>query len=179
VFDVKEFVEFCKSALALSDAQGSIAAELQRIVSNPGSISAPPPDDPNAWVLHRSESLSVLHTSYPKSFHTPAHDHGAWAIVSVYRGYEKNVLYERKEAEVEPIGQATIRAGEVVALEPTAIHDLATSPDERTCSIHVYGGDLFSSYHSMWLPPSLAESSYDQQAFRLSSAELTREARAV
>jgi predicted metal-dependent enzyme (double-stranded beta helix superfamily) len=178
VFIAEEFVEFCKSALSLSDAQSSITAELQRIVSNPGSISAPPPDNPDAWVLHRSESLSVLHTSYPESFHTPPHDHGAWAIVAVYRGYEENVLYVRKEGEVEPIGKTTIRAGEVVALEPTAIHDLATSPIERTCSIHVYGGDLFSSSHSMWLPPSLIESPYDQPAFRLSSTKLTREARA-
>jgi len=179
VFDGAEFVEFCRLALALPDPPGSVAAELRKIVSNPSSIAAPPPDDAKAWVLHRSDRLSVLHTSYPTAFHTPAHDHGAWAVVSVYRGFERNVLYTRNEDRLDPNAEGTIRAGEVVILEPDTIHDLATSPDERTCSIHVYGGDLFSSNHSMWLPPALIESPYDQEAFRLSSAELTRRARAV
>ena len=101
-----------------------------------------------------------------------------WAVVSVYRGREDNVRYVRSGAKISVLGRQSIRPGEVVLLDPGEIHDLSTSSDEPTCSIHVYGGDLYDhKNHSMWVPPALEEKPYDEQEFMRHSTEMAREAR--
>lgn len=60
------------------------------------------------------------------------------------------------------------------------IHHLSTSPEDETCSIHVYGGDLYRpGGHSMWLPPSLEERAYDEREFVRQTLEMSREARGL
>ena len=60
----------------------------------------------------------------------------------------------------------SINPGEVVVFEPEAIHDLSTSADEVTYSIHVYGGDLFDSKdRRMWTLPALKEELFDEPKF--------------
>ena len=73
------------------------------------------------------------------------------------------------------IDRRSIRAGEAVLLDADVIHDLSTCPDEPTCSIHVYGGDLYESRdHSMWPLPSLEEKPYEEQEFFRRSREMMR-----
>ena len=142
MFDPGKFVVFCQSALDARDAPAIIHAELLRIVARPQEIIPPSAGNREAWRLHRSPRLTVLHTAYPRSLRTPPHNHGTWAVVSVYRGREDNVRYVRSGATLIVSGHQTILPGEAVLLDPAEIHDLTTSSDEPTCSIHVYGGDL-------------------------------------
>ena len=140
----------------------------------------PPAGDRTAWQLLRSPRLTVLHTRYPRSLRTPAHNHGAWAVVSVYRGREDNVRYVRDGANIREVARQSLHPGDAVVLESTEIHDLATSSDRETCSIHVYGVDLYCpDGHSMWVPPSLEERSYDEKEFVRHTTAMTREARGV
>ena len=180
MFDPGEFVRFCQAALDATDAPAVIHTELLRIVARPEQITPAPAGNREAWRLHRSPRLTVLHTRYPRSARTPPHNHGMWAVVSVYRGREDNVRYVRSGAKISVFGRQSIRPGEVVLLDPDEIHDLSTSSDEPTCSIHVYGGDLYDhKNHSMWVPPSLEERPYDEQEFMRHSTEMTREARGL
>lgn len=180
MFDPKEFVRFCQAALGGPDPSAMIHAELLRIVAQPGEIEPPPAGDRTAWQLLRSPRLTVLHTRYPRSLRTPAHNHGAWAVVSVYRGREDNVRYVRDGANIREVARQSLHPGDAVVLESTEIHDLATSSDRETCSIHVYGVDLYCpDGHSMWVPPSLEERSYDEKEFVRHTTAMTREARGV
>ena len=179
MFDPGEFVRFCQAALDRPDAPAIIHAQLLRIVARPDEIT-PPPRNREAWRLHQSPRLTVLHTTYPRGLRTPAHNHGTWAVVSVYRGREENVRYVRSGASLIVSGRQSIRPGEAVRLDPDEIHDLSTSSDEPTCSIHVYGGDLYDhKNHSMWVTSLLEEKPYDEQEFVRHSIEMTREARGL
>ena len=180
MFDPENFVRFCQAAVQGRDPGARIQVELLRIVSRPGEIVSPPAGDRKAWRLCQSPSLTVLHTSYPRSLRTPAHNHGMWAVVSVYRGREDNVRYVRDGTRIREAGRQSLRPGETVLLDPKEIHDLSTSPDEETCSIHVYGGDLYRpDGHSMWVPPLLEERPYDEQEFVKHSIAMTQQARGL
>jgi predicted metal-dependent enzyme (double-stranded beta helix superfamily) len=175
MFDPASFVRFCQNVLHAPDAIAIIHSELLRIVATPAEIPPPARGKPEAWRIHRSSTLTILHTAYPRSTRTPPHNHGMWAIVSVYRGREDNVTYKRAGTGLSPLDTGSIGVGEAVRLEPEVIHDLSTCAEEPTCSIHVYGGDLYdSSNRSMWVPPSCQESRYDEEEFFRYSREMMR-----
>ena len=180
MFDPVDFVRFCEAALDAPDPPAIIHANLLRIVANPEEITSAPAGNREAWRLHQSPRLTVLHTTYPRSLRTPPHNHGMWAVISVYRGREDNVRYARADARLSVSGRRSIHPGEAVLLEPDEIHDLSTSSEEPTCSLHVYGGDLYDhSKRSMWVPPSLEEKPYDEQEFLRLSIDMMREARGL
>ena len=165
MFDEGSFVRFCQDALDKPHAPSRIQAELRRIVARPAEITAPG-SDRKSWRLHRSSRLTVLHTAYSPSLRAIPHSHGAWAVVSVYRGREDSTVFERNGRTISVTRRISINPGEVVVFEADAIHDLWTSRDEVTYSIHVYGVDLFDSEHRrMWIPPALEEEVFDEAKF--------------
>jgi len=94
------------------------------------------------------------------------HNHGTWAVVSVYQGQEDYVLYARAGSALVPVSTNSVRVGEAVILAEGTIHDLSTSVAQPTCSIHVYGGDLFDARRrSMWAPPEFLETAFDDREF--------------
>lgn len=166
MFDESSFVQFCQDALDEPLAPSIIQAELRRIVARPAEIALPQSSDRKSWRLHRSSRLTVLHTAYAPSLRAIPHSHGAWAVVSVYRGREDSAVFVRNGRTISVSHRISINPGEVVVFEPDAIHDLSTSPDEVTYSIHVYGGDLFDSERRrMWIPPAFNEETFDDAQF--------------
>ena len=166
MFDEGSFVLFCQDAIDQPDAPFIIQAELRRIVARPAEITLPPSSDRQSWRLHRSPRLTVLHTTYPPSLRAIPHSHGTWAVVSVYKGREDSTVFVRDGRNISVAQRISINPGEVVVFEPEAIHDLSTSADEVTYSIHVYGGDLFDSKdRRMWIPPALKEELFDEPKF--------------
>ena len=166
MFDATGFVGFCIDACKQSKPWALIHAELLRIVANPSAIARPPEGDRQAWRLHQSPTLTILHTTYPRSLKAMPHNHGTWAVVSVYQGQEDYVLYARAESGLIPITTNSVRVGEAVILAEDAIHDLSTSAEQPTCSIHVYGGDLYDAQRrSMWAPPAFLEAKFNEREF--------------
>jgi len=166
MFDPNSFIRFCIRACEQSNPWTLIHAELLRIVADPSAIARPPEGDRQAWRLHQSPTLTILHTTYPRSLKAMPHNHGTWAVVSVYQGQEDYVAYARAGSELTPITTTSIRPGEAVILHDDAIHDLSTSAEQPTCSIHVYGGDLFDArQRSMWAPPEFQEAKFNDAEF--------------
>lgn len=166
MFDPSGFVEFCIDACQASNPWTLIHAELLRIVANPSDIARPPEGDRRAWRLHRSPTLTILHTTYPRSLKAMPHNHGTWAVVSVYQGQEDYVVYAPAESGLIPVATNSIRPGDAVILGEDTIHDLSTSSTQPTCSIHVYGGDLFDGQRRrMWAPPAFREAEFDEREF--------------
>jgi predicted metal-dependent enzyme (double-stranded beta helix superfamily) len=94
------------------------------------------------------------------------HNHGTWAVVSVYQGQEDYVVYAPTESGLIPVATNSIRPGDAVILGEDTIHDLSTSSTQPTCSLHVYGGDLFDAQRRrMWAPPAFRETEFDEREF--------------
>ena len=166
MFDPTDFVQFCMDSCKQSNPWTLIHAELMKIVANPPAIARPPEGDRQAWRLHRSATLTILHTTYPRSLKAMPHSHGTWSVVSVYQGQEDYVVYARAGNGLIPVTTNSIRAGDAVILAEDTIHDLSTSAALPTCSIHVYGGDLYDAQRrSMWAPPAFREMKFDEREF--------------
>jgi predicted metal-dependent enzyme (double-stranded beta helix superfamily) len=166
MFDPTSFIRLCIDASEQSNPWTLIHAELLRIVADPSTIARPPEGNRQAWRLHQSPTLTILHTTYPRSLKAMPHNHGTWAVVSVYQGREDYVAYARAGSELRAIAAASVQPGEAVIFHDDAIHDLSTSAEAPTCSIHVYGGDLFDvQRRSMWPPPDFREVKFDDVEF--------------
>lgn len=166
MFDPPGFVGFCAEACEQSNPWTLIHAELLRIVANPSAITRPPEGDRQAWRLYRSPVLTILHTTYPRSLKAMPHNHGTWAVVAVYQGQEDYVIYARAESGLLPLATNSIRVGDAAMLAEDTIHDLSTSATQPTCSIHVYGGDLYDAQRrSMWVPPAFRETKFNEREF--------------
>src|SRR5438034_9570334 len=112
MFNPNRFVQFCESACDQANPWTLIHAELLEIVADPSTIARPPEGDRQAWRLHRSPTLTILHTTYPPALKAMPHNHGSWAVVSVYQGQEDYVVYARAGSALVPITTNSIRAGE-------------------------------------------------------------------
>ena len=116
----------------------------------------------DASVIHTDDSAHKI----PSLTEGYAAQPGTWTVVSVYQGQEDYGLYARDGSGLTPISVNSIRAGEAVILPEDTIHDLSTSASQPTCSIHVYGGDLYDAQRrSMWAPPELRETKFNEREF--------------
>ncbi len=75
---------------------------------------------------------------------SPIHNHGAWAIVAIVGGSEKNTLWRQAETAEHPhriqqVGEVTFIPGDVVAFLPGAIHNVEPVGDEPVVSFNLYG----------------------------------------
>jgi predicted metal-dependent enzyme (double-stranded beta helix superfamily) len=103
-------------------------------------------------VLATSRSLTIQRVVWPAGIRVPPHDHRMWAVVGVYRGREDNALFRRNGHRLDAIGGRHVQQGEVLVLDPDAIHAVANSTSAPCVALHVYGGDLDGTERSAWTP---------------------------
>lgn len=165
-FDKEEFVQSCieatdegtSAALAVRDL-------LERTVSAPlgiedavGSLDQIPAF--STW--HCSDAVTVLHVVWPPEVDLYAHDHRMWAVIGLYGGREDNKFFRRVEHDhIESSGGKTITAGEVAMLGSDVVHAVANPTREWTGSIHIYGGDYFSTLRTQWIGEPLTAVPFD------------------
>jgi predicted metal-dependent enzyme (double-stranded beta helix superfamily) len=75
---------------------------------------------------------------------SPIHNHGAWGIVAVLSGWEKNRFWRRKNDSkfpdaIEQVGEQILEPGEMISFLPDAIHDVEAAGDEPVITFSVYG----------------------------------------
>ena len=104
--------------------------------------------------LYYDGELSILIYEVPKERTIPAHDHGIWETLSVYRGRLRHVVYARTDDGRVP-GVAELRVQEDVVLErgdfaivapPADIHSF-TALEEGTYGITVVNGAYKAERH--------------------------------
>ena len=104
--------------------------------------------------LYYDGELSILIYEVPMGRTIPAHDHGIWETLSVYRGRLRHIVYARADDGRVP-GVADLRVQEDVVLErgdfaivapPTDIHSF-TALDEGTYGITVVNGAYKAERH--------------------------------
>lgn len=121
-------------------------------------------DLPGMHTVHRASDLTILHVVWGPKMEVPPHDHRMWAVIGVYAGCEVNRFWRRaKDPGLQPMGDATLCAGDAVVLDASVIHSVANPLARCTGSIHVYGGDFFAAERSEWASESAAEARFDPQ----------------
>ena len=70
--------------------------------------------------------------------------------------------------EVVALGAETIKAGETLSFDKSAIHSVHNPLDTFTGAIHVYGGDFLDTDRSEWDPETLSEQPRDPSRMKFS-----------
>ncbi|MGF1535532.1 MAG: cupin [Elainellaceae cyanobacterium] len=107
-----------------------------------------PPEQPGWSVnfLYREYSwpLTAQMVAWLPGNPSPIHNHGAWGIVAIVGGSEKNTIWRRMADSQHPdriqqVGEAIFIPGDVVAFLPGAIHNVDPVGEEPVVSFNLYG----------------------------------------
>ena len=104
--------------------------------------------------LYYDGDLSILIYEVPKDRPIPAHDHGIWETLSVYRGRLRHVVYERiDDAGVPGVADLRVKDDRVLArgdfaivAPPSDIHSF-TALEDGTYGITVVSGAYKAERH--------------------------------
>ncbi len=103
----------------------------------------------NLLHMPKDRVLSVIGGVWKPGQTTPIHDHLTWALVGVYEGEEREVIYRRvddrpgpKRAKLEKVSERVNGKGHVTVLGQAGIHKVDNVSDKIAKSIHVYGIDI-------------------------------------
>ncbi|MFV1962660.1 MAG: hypothetical protein ACC658_12625 [Acidimicrobiia bacterium] len=154
-FDKDLFVADCLTAVGSGQgAQSAVRDIVERAVSTPGAIEAevrPRSESPMMTIWHRSDELTVLHIVWPPNADLFAHDHNMWAVIGVYGGREDNQFYRQlPDGRIEPHAGKTLLQNDVVALGSEVVHSVRNPTRDWTATLHVYGGEFFTTPRTMW-----------------------------
>lgn len=105
-----------------------------------------------AYALYRAADTSLCLFAFviPPGETTPIHDHGAWGLVGVYHGRQRETYYRRTDdgsfegrAVLELVEQQTLAESDFYPLLPGArdIHSVGSEWDSPTISIHLLAND--------------------------------------
>lgn len=103
------------------------------------------------WLLYRAGDGSLAFSSLvvPPGASTPVHDHLAWGLVGLYRGTQDEEVFTRTDdgsnpdvADLETQVRRSLRPGDMYELLPeTDIHQVTTTSDVTSVSLHLLGND--------------------------------------
>jgi predicted metal-dependent enzyme (double-stranded beta helix superfamily) len=107
-----------------------------------------------SYYLYFDGQLSIILYRVPKGKTIPAHDHGIWETVSVYRGSMRHVVYERTDdgdtpgrAELRAIDDRVLEPGDLAIVSPPADIHSFTALDDDTYGITVVNGSYKPDRH--------------------------------
>jgi predicted metal-dependent enzyme (double-stranded beta helix superfamily) len=103
------------------------------------------------WLLHRAGDGGLAFSALvvPPGASTPVHDHLAWGIVGLYRGTQDEVVFARRDdgkdetrAQLDVSVRRSLVPGDLYELLPeTDIHQVTTTSDVTSVSLHLLGND--------------------------------------
>ena len=82
----------------------------------------------------------------------PPHEHTVPATIAVLEGVETNVFHATtgEGDAVHPVRLQTVRAGEVLTLDPSVIHPVRYPTVAPTVGLHVHRGDRVGADRRLW-----------------------------
>jgi len=102
----------------------------------------------NSFYLYYDGDLQVLLFELPKGKRIPAHDHGNWETMGIYRGEVQHTVYERIDdgtrpglATLKTVEDRTLKPGDTAIVAPPAdIHSFVALTDD-TWGITIASGN--------------------------------------
>jgi predicted metal-dependent enzyme (double-stranded beta helix superfamily) len=136
----------------------AIRAALVPLLAQPDLLERGIPREGNnvafSRYLYFDGEVSILLFEVPRGRTIPAHDHGIWETLSVYRGRIRHVVYERADDGSQP-GVAALRVadervlapGEFAIVTPPADIHSFTGLDDGTFGVTVVAGAYKADRH--------------------------------
>jgi predicted metal-dependent enzyme (double-stranded beta helix superfamily) len=133
------------------DRLQAICPLVQRLLTSSYWLQVPeqPPDPDLGWSVQMLYDepffpLTVQLVTWLPGIASPIHNHGAWGLVALISGQEKNTFWRRSPTakfpdKIEKVSDRIIHAGEIITLMPDAIHSIEALGDEPTISFNIYG----------------------------------------
>jgi predicted metal-dependent enzyme (double-stranded beta helix superfamily) len=107
------------------------------------------PDPATGWsvVMLYDEpdfEITIQNVAWAGGSISPIHSHGAWGIVALLDGQEKNTLWQRSPTithpgQIQKTGEVMLQPGDILSLLPNAIHQVEALGAEPTISFNLYG----------------------------------------
>ena len=168
MFDLKEFIEKCKTALNDESPALSIESLVKEAIANPDAVREAFSNAENVdhrgpiTFACRNVNITVADVTTPPGLKSPAHNHNMWAVIGVYEGQELNRFYQNENGVLEEKGERLLTEGDIAVLGKEAIHAIANPLSTVSSALHVYGGDLVEQPdRSMWNPHTNKREDYD------------------
>jgi predicted metal-dependent enzyme (double-stranded beta helix superfamily) len=163
---VHELVSQCAQARESADPMKAVREVLEGLRGDVAAIEAAlayvPGTGGNAnQVFYRAPDLTLLKVRFPNGRRTPPHDHGAWAMILLLSGSEKNTLYRRDRGTLRKASEVTLARGAILPLLAETVHVAECVGDAPAVGLHVYGGDILALPRRMWNPETLEEHALD------------------
>jgi predicted metal-dependent enzyme (double-stranded beta helix superfamily) len=160
-FDVQEFIEACRAAVAGTDPELAARELVAKAVSDPSALAEALGDPEHAGVqtLYRDSNVTVINFTWAPWMCLKPHNHNMWSVIGIFFGREDNVFWRRTPRSIEAAGARSLATGEVTPLGPDIIHSVTNPIGKMTRSLHVYGGDFFAPLRprSEWDHETLVE----------------------
>jgi predicted metal-dependent enzyme (double-stranded beta helix superfamily) len=147
MFSLDNVIDELRRALR-SGGVPSVADVVRHAIRKPQLID----EVGSSRILHSEPGLTLVHTVVNGGFFSPPHDHRTWAVIGVYHGQENNTFYRLDAGSriIEQCGGRELSEGEVLTLEPDAIHRIANPRQDKLIALHVYGRNIFAIERSAW-----------------------------
>ena len=156
---MQSFVEDCIAANKEADPQAAVKEVLARGVRDPEAMlkAVGDPTEAGLKVFHRSKTLTIFAAAWTPQMNLMPHNHLMWANIGIYTGREDNIIWRRKDGDLEAHDVRCLFAGDVATLTERAIHSVTNPLQRFTGGVHIYGGDFFATERSQWDPETLVE----------------------
>ena len=122
MFDLKEFVEKCQSALDNESPATSIELLVKEAITDPDAVKEAFSDAENIdrqgpiTFACRDVYITVADVTTPPSLKSPAHNHNMWAVIGVYEGQELNHFYRYENGVLLEKGERLLSEGDIAVL---------------------------------------------------------------
>ncbi len=180
MFELEQFIDDCRSAVAQDSSHKAVREIVGRAVSEPGEVVKALGEPGRAAVqkIYNGDRLTILNLVWGPYMTLLPHDHKMWAVIGIYSGREDNIFWRRcdgaPDGRIEAAGAKALGVKDVAPLGRDIIHSVINPIPRLTGAIHVYGGDFFGPGRSEWDPETLVEGDYEVsktiQAFEDSNA---------
>lgn len=144
-FNLDTLVKELRAAAMQPCSHHHVKVLLEQAVADPDAMAGAMPDfADNDVILHEDKTVSIWHCRFMPGQTVPAHDHQMLATIGVYHGAERNHFFEAdpETGGIRECREVVLSAGNVLQIEPNAIHAVGCASDEPCKGIHVYLGAL-------------------------------------
>lgn len=181
MFNLDHFIADCRAALAEPGPEIAIREFVERAIAVPSDVEAAlgTPTQGDIVALYRAPDLTILNIVWTPGMSIHPHDHRMWTVIGLYGGREDNVFHRRSPQGLVTVGNRQLHTRDAAVLGRSVIHSVENPLQAFTAAIHVYGGDLFGTPRSEWLPGNPVEQPFDVERARRAFADANERWRAA
>lgn len=141
--NVDDIVARLRAAAVAEDATKQVRGIVEEVVADPEAAARAFGDPGDDVILFEDDTVSIWYCHFHPGMSVPAHDHQMSATIGVFRGRERNDLFEADPAGgIRKSSEVFLGAGDVFAIGPSAIHSVTCVSEEPCNGLHVYLGEL-------------------------------------